>query len=59
LASRVDRLEQQADPQPAIIIVGAPRGETQQAAMERARAEHRARHHRPVLIFADPHDETL
>jgi hypothetical protein len=34
-------------------------GETQEAAMERVRVEHRARHNRPVLIFADGHDETL
>jgi hypothetical protein len=59
LAARVERLEQQVDPQPAIIIVAAPRGETQQGAMERARAEHKVRHNRPVLIFADTHDEPL
>ena len=59
LASRVARLEQQADSQPAIIMVSARDGETEDAAMGRARVEHRVRHNRPVLIFADAHDETL
>jgi hypothetical protein len=59
LASRVDRLEQYADPKPAIVVVGARPGETREAAMHRARIEHRVRHGRPVLVFCDQHDESL
>lgn len=56
LASRVDRLEQQVDPKPGVIIVCARDGETEAAAMERAIVEHRVKHNYPVLIFCNELD---
>ncbi len=59
LASRVERLEQQIDPKPEVIIVCARGGESEAAATERAAVEHKVRHNYPVLIFCDEVDAAL